>query len=128
MTEALALKRALMITIDLGLDKVCFESDSLLLVNEVSSHSTQSHDWRCRHIIHEIVGLLSSSVEFSVCFTPHTGNAAADCIAAEVYKGVYPIGWVASPSLSLLSILTEDTEKSITQNSSPPSSARLGIG
>ena len=129
MTEALALQRALMLANDLGLNKILFESDSLLLVMSLATKKPALHDWRCRHIILNIVSLMSSLVGSFVPFIPRDGNAAADCIAAEAHKGVYPVGWVSQPSLPLLSLLTNDANKSnISRDVSTTSNGRMGIG
>ncbi|KAK4278800.1 hypothetical protein QN277_016598 [Acacia crassicarpa] len=111
MTEALALKRALLLALDLGNDKVIFESDCLPLFSCVHAKSPDSYDWRCRSIIHDIIGLLNSRVGFSLSFSPRGGNRAADFLAADAYKGVCPIGWVNRPAPALLSLLTLDAQK-----------------
>ena len=98
-------------------------------MKSVNAKNPNFHDWRCRHIVQNIISLLSSSVGSLVSFIPRDGNAAADCIAAEAYKGVYPLGWVSQPSLPLLSFLTGDAEKSnISHDVSTTSNSRLGIG
>ncbi|KAK4274243.1 hypothetical protein QN277_017497 [Acacia crassicarpa] len=109
MTEALALKRALMLAVDLGHDKVIFETDCLSLTKCVHAKAPDLVDWRCRSIIFDIVGLLDSKVGFSVSFTPRGGNRAADLVAAEAYKGVCPIGWVFRPTPSLRSLLASES-------------------
>ena len=106
-----------------------FETDSLLLVQSVITKKPGLHDWKSRHIVQNIINLLSSSVGSFVSFIPREGNAAADCIAAEAYKGVYPLGWVSQPSLPLLSFLTADAEKTNLSSNVPSSSnGRMGIG
>ncbi|KAK4255381.1 hypothetical protein QN277_008388 [Acacia crassicarpa] len=111
MTEALALKRALLIAMDIGLDKAIFESDCYCLIKCVNAKSPSLYDWRCRGIIHDIVSLLSSKVGFSISFTPREGNCVADHLAAIAYKEVCPAGWVSQPTPSLLRFLTLDARK-----------------
>ena len=132
MSEALALKRALMLAVDLGHVNICFETDSLLLVKSIFDHELNSVEWRSRGIIQDIINLLAPNIGFSVTFLPRLGNAAADCLAAEASKGVYPPGWVNQPSPLLLSLLTYDAKKSddpchdALQDAS--SSLRTGVG
>lgn len=64
MSEALALKRALTLAINMGHDKVIFETDYLLLVKSISLNQLDLHDWRCRSIIHGCITALSSKVVF----------------------------------------------------------------
>ncbi|KAK4255495.1 hypothetical protein QN277_008493 [Acacia crassicarpa] len=111
MTEALALKRALLLALDLGHDKVVFESDCLPLISCVDAKSPDSYDWQCRSIIRDVIGLLNSRVGFSLTFSPRGGNCAADLLAAEAYKGVCPIGWVSTPAPALLSLLTLEAQE-----------------
>ena len=128
MTEALALKRALLIAIDLGLNKVIFESDSLFFIQSVQSKRPDLHDWRSRGMVQDIIKLLASNVGFTVYYVPRKCNAAADCIAAESYKRVYPSGWVSKPSPSLIAILTEDARRLITSGPANDSNPRRGVG
>ena len=128
MSEALALKRALMLSVDLGHDIICFETDSQWLVNCIKDGKPDFFDWRCRGIIQDIINLMASNVGFSVTYIPRDGNAAADCIAAEASKGVYPLGWVSQLSPLLLSILTEDARSIDDISEEPTSSLRSGIG
>lgn len=88
MSEALALKRALMLAMDMGHDKVIFETNCLLLVKSISLNQPDLHDWRCRSIIHECVTALSSKVGFSLCFTRRQSCQAADFLAAVAFKDV----------------------------------------
>lgn len=111
MSEALALKRALMLAVDLEHDKVMFESDAQLLVKSINEGKPDLHDWKCRSIIQEIIDLMASYVGFSVNYLPRDGNVAADCLATETYKEVYPVRWVFQPSPLLLSFLTNDAKK-----------------
>ena len=127
MSEALALKRALMLATDLGHDKVIFETDSQLLAQSILLHRTDLYDWRSRSIVHDIIHLLKSNVGFSISFFSRQGNAAADRLAAEAFKGVCPLGWVHQPSLSLQSILTFDAE-STSDSSSPSLQQQRGVG
>ena len=108
MTEALALKRALLLAIDLGHDKVIFETDCLLLLNCVAQNKPESYEWQCRSIVQEIITLFSSKAGFSISFTPRSGNLAADHLAAFVCKDACPIGWVHQPTLPLASFLALD--------------------
>ena len=98
MTEALALKRALLLALDLSYDKVVFETDCLLLKRNIDKGGVEICEWQCRSIIHEILQLLASQVGFSICFTLREGNRVADHLAARAYKEVYPTGWVYTPS------------------------------
>ncbi|KAK4274665.1 hypothetical protein QN277_017856 [Acacia crassicarpa] len=70
MTEALALKRALMLAVDLGHDMVIFETDCLSLAKCVDAKAPDMIDWRSRSIIFDIICLLGSKVGFSLSFTP----------------------------------------------------------
>ena len=128
MAEALALKRALMLAIDIGHDKVCFESDAQLLVNSILAQKPDMYDWRCRSTIQDIINTMASNVGFSVSFIPRYGNAVADCIAAEASKGVYPPGWVSQPSPLLLSLLTKDASCQDDPVQDASFSQRMGIG
>ena len=103
MTKALALKRALMLAVDLGHDKDC-----LFLKSCVDARVPDLYDWKCRSIIYDIICLLSTKVGFSVSFAPRRGNRVADCLAAEAYKEMYPLRWVNQLSPALLSFLTLD--------------------
>ena len=77
-------------------------------------------------IIQDIINFVESNVGFSVHFSPRHGNAGANCLAAEAFKEVCPLGWVSQPSLSLLNILTDDFQKSC--DTSPSiSSQRSGV-
>ena len=114
MTEALALKRALLLAIDLGHDKVIFETDCLLLLNCVAQNKPESYEWQCRSIVQEIITLFSSKAGFSISFTLRSGNLAADHLAAFVCKDVCPIGWVHQPTLPLASFLALDTLRELT--------------
>ncbi|KAK4270407.1 hypothetical protein QN277_023445 [Acacia crassicarpa] len=111
MTEALALKRALLSALDLGHDKVIFETDCLSLLLCVQTKSPDKYDWKCRGIIYDIIRLLSSRVGFSLFFSPRGGNGAADFLAADAYKGVCPVGWVQRPTPALLSLLALEAPK-----------------
>ena len=75
MTETLALKRALMIAIDLSLNKVCFESDCQFLIDSVNNQLPDLHVWKSRSIVQEIINLLASNVGFSISFAPRIHNA-----------------------------------------------------
>ncbi|KAK4268485.1 hypothetical protein QN277_025138 [Acacia crassicarpa] len=112
MTKALALKRALFLALDLGHDKVIFETDCLLLLTCVDSKSPDLFYWKSRSIIHDILRLLSTEVGFSVAYTPRQGNRVADSLAAYAYKEVCPVGWVCQPSPSLSSLLTSEARNS----------------
>ncbi|KAK4258183.1 hypothetical protein QN277_007656 [Acacia crassicarpa] len=70
MTEALALKRALMLAVDLGHDNVIFETDCLSLLKCVDAKAPDMIDWRSRSIIFDIICLLGTKVGFSLSFTP----------------------------------------------------------
>lgn len=48
------------------------------------------------------------------------GNVMLDCLAVETYKGVFTIGWVSTPSLSLLSFLTKDARRTDEMPSTNP--------
>ena len=111
MTETLALKRALLFALDLGHDKVIFESDCLSLLSCVKAKSPDLYDWKCRGIIQDIICLLPSRVGFSLSFSPRGGNHAADILVVDAYKGVCPIGWVLRPTPALLSLLTLEAQK-----------------
>lgn len=72
---------------------------------------------------------MASHTRFSLCFVPRKGNCAADFLASAVYKEVYPIGWVETPTPLLSSILV--AEALITdapQDSSLNLSPRDGVG
>ncbi|KAK4259283.1 hypothetical protein QN277_005630 [Acacia crassicarpa] len=125
MTEALALKRALLLALDIGLDKVVFESDCLSLLACVEAKSPDLYDWRSRGIILDIIGLLSSRVGFSFIFSPRGANRAADLLAADAYKGVYPIGWVSKPTPAFLSLLALEAQKT-SEDVDNPSTFRFG--
>ena len=111
MTEALALKRALLLALDLSYDKVVFETDCLLLKRNIDKGGVEICEWQCRSIIHEILKLLASQVGFSICFTLREGNRVADHLAARAYKEVYPTGWVYTPSPLLSQFLALDVKK-----------------
>ncbi|KAK4258076.1 hypothetical protein QN277_007576 [Acacia crassicarpa] len=111
MTEALALKRALMLAVDLGHDNVIFETDCLLLLSCFNAKIPDLYDWRSRSILHDIIRLFSDRVGFSLSFIPRRGNRVADFLAAIAYKEVCPIGWVHQPSPSLSSLLTLDAQE-----------------
>ena len=113
MTEALALKRALLLAIDLGHDKVIFETDCLLLKDCVALNKPESHEWKCRSIVQEIINLFSSKAGFSISFTLRSGNLAADHLAAVACKDVCPIGWVYQPTLPLSSLLALDASEEV---------------
>ena len=127
MTEALALKRAMLLATDLGHNKIQFESDCQTLVTCIHSQQPDLYDWKCRAIIQDIINFVESNVGFSVHFSPRHGNAGANCLAAEAFKEVCPLGWVSQPSLSLLNILTDDFQKSCDTFPST-SSQRRGVG
>ena len=63
-TGALALKRALMIVIDLGLDKVKFDSDCLLPNQCAVNKQARIHEWCCKGVIQEIKDVLSPKAFF----------------------------------------------------------------
>ena len=128
MTEALALKRAMMLARDMGHEKVCFESDSQLLINSINSQRPNLYDWKSRSIVQDILDFLVSNVGFSVTFFSRIGNAVADCIAAEALKEMYSVGWVTQPSSLLLSLLTIDTLKSNGANQDASYYQREGVG
>ena len=107
---------------------MCFESDSKYLVESIQAKRPDMYDWKCRSIIQDILNLMASNVGFSVTFLPRLGNAAADCIAAEACKGVYPSGWVSQPTLLLSSILTEDARIFVDVPLDASISTRLGVG
>ena len=111
MTEALALKMALMLAVDLGHDNIVFETDCLSLLECVDAKAPDMFDWRSRSIIFDIIRLMVTKVGFSLSFTPRGGNRAADLIAADAYKGVCPIGWIFQPTPSLLSLLALDSQR-----------------
>ena len=129
MIEALALKRALLIAIDLGYDKAIFETDCLMLKNCIEKKQPDLHEWQCRACIMEILDLMSSKARFSISFTLRSGNKAADHLAAEACKDVYPIGWVSQPTPPLTSILALDIieGKDCPDASSPNSDEPSGV-
>ncbi|KAK4254594.1 hypothetical protein QN277_009952 [Acacia crassicarpa] len=110
MTEALALKKALMLAMDLGHDKVIFETDCLALQKCVAERSPDAADWKCRSILFDVISFLNVQIGFSISYTPRRGNRVADSFA-EAYKEVYSIGWVVRPSLALRSLLTLDRQE-----------------
>ena len=111
MTEALALKKALLLALDLGYDMVMFETDCMLLKQNIVKDGSEIYEWQSRSIILEIVKLLSSQAGFSICFTPREGNGIADHLAAEAHKEVNPIGWVHTPSPLLSHLLALDVKR-----------------
>ena len=72
--------------------------------------------------------MLFRSVGFSISYFPRLGNAAADCVAAEAFKGMYSIGWVTKPSSLLLSLLMVDAMKSNDANQADSDCQRKGVG
>ena len=51
MPEAIALKCSLMLAVDHGRNKVCLESDALLLVTSINNKRLEMYDLRCWSIL-----------------------------------------------------------------------------
>ena len=117
-----------MIAIELGLDKVIFESDCQLLIKSVEAKKSDLYDWRCRSTVQDIINLLASNVGFLISFVSRHYNSTAHFIAADSHKKVCPLGWVLSPTPSLSAILTEDAQKSYDSWSGNLSNTRMGVG
>ncbi|KAK4259267.1 hypothetical protein QN277_005615 [Acacia crassicarpa] len=108
MTEALAMRRALMIIQDLGNKNVVIETDCQTLLHCLENDHPSLCEWQSRCILEDVLGLLRSDPDFSVQFIPCKGNKGADLLAALIDKGVCPIGWVEIPLPPLYSVLEDD--------------------
>ena len=67
MTETLALRKALLLAVDLGYEKVLLETDCLMLKQNVDKGGSEIKEWQCQSIVHEISRLLNSRARFSIC-------------------------------------------------------------
>ncbi|KAK4255571.1 hypothetical protein QN277_008557 [Acacia crassicarpa] len=110
MTEALALKRALMIAHDLRNKNVVFETDIQILLRQVENGQQDLCEWQSRSIIDDILFALKAESSFLVRFTPRQRNKAANLLAAFTNKEVCPVGWVGIPLPSLSLVLEEDRQ------------------
>ncbi|KAK4255804.1 hypothetical protein QN277_008752 [Acacia crassicarpa] len=126
MTEALALKRALMIVQDLGNKNVIFETDCQVLVHYLEKTQPDLGEWQSRGILDDILGTLESDPSFLVQFIPRQGNKVADLLAAITYKGVCPTNRVDTDTLTPLSpVLEEDMKSSRNQSNGASTQPRL---
>lgn len=121
-TECLALLKACNMALSFGSITVNFETDCKDLVSAIAS-GPAGFDWRCDTILQNISDLFLSNPSWSLTWIPRLANNAADWVAKQAAKKMFPLGWVGSPPFSLASILSKDLSSACVSDS-----VRLGVG
>ncbi|GLT82827.1 hypothetical protein SLE2022_011630 [Rubroshorea leprosula] len=96
MAEVNALLKAVQSAVDMGLDRVIFESDNETLISDAQQDS-QPPPWEINSIIHNIRSFCTSRPNFSFSFVPREGNRVANWVARSALKGQFPYYWVIAP-------------------------------
>lgn len=107
MAEALALKKAMHMSLDMNLQLVTFESDCENLVRLVNKVG-MTVDWRCEAVIDDISLLLQDLPLCKVSWVRRNANKVADWLASYALKGMCGFAWVDGPPSFFLSILDSD--------------------
>ncbi|OMO72479.1 hypothetical protein COLO4_27602 [Corchorus olitorius] len=106
--EALALREAVKLAVAKGFHKVCFESDSSILVNDVNNNDCGSQTWKISAVIRDIQILVNSIENAEVKLISRTANLAADWFAKQSRQRMSYVDWRQHPPSSLVKIWSFD--------------------
>ena len=91
--EALACRRAVQFAVDLGLHRVFFEGDSVIVINAVSQENAALSLYG--FIVEDILSLVSSFLSFEFVHVPRSGNIVANALAKKAKELVGCQVWSA---------------------------------
>lgn len=106
--ELQAVRKAILISEELDIGQPIIETDSRDLYLSLKNLVPTNCEWRCWHLLMEVLDLAKSRLSLSFSFSRREGNTAADFLAVSQRKGVWPTGWVSTPPPPLLTLISRD--------------------
>lgn len=103
--EALALREAISMAVNLNIPSVIFESDNLCLIEVCRGKARKE---QIRGIVNDINTMKNQFQRVEFTWTHREGNEVAHCMASLAAEGSSTTNWLAHPPLSLRRALGKD--------------------
>ncbi|XP_016168906.1 uncharacterized protein LOC107611505 [Arachis ipaensis] len=111
--KALAIRKTVILTDNLSMERAIIESDSLILIQIIKSWEDW---WEIRPILQDIRGIMAKHQRFGFTWTPRKENSRAHLIAKLKAEEALPGNWCSRPIEQLTTIINADSIQTADHN------------